>query len=69
MGKITIKKGGRINRFMSTKKGDGVPTVGTMNIGKQKNQDVEHANELAPTGRGTTKLQDDTKKKKQKEKN
>lgn len=43
---------------MGTKKGDGVPTIGTKNIGPQKFTDVESAEELAPTGRGTTKLKD-----------
>lgn len=46
---------------MTEKKGDGVPTIGTKNIGRQKNIEVESAEELAPTGRGTTKLQKNDK--------
>lgn len=40
------------------KKGDGVPTVGTKNLGPQKYQEVEIAEDIAPTGYGTTKLKD-----------
>lgn len=41
---------------MGKKKGDGVPTIGTKNLGKQKYQDVEIAEDIAPNGYGTTKL-------------
>lgn len=40
---------------MGDKYTDKVPTVGTKNLGKQKNREVETATELAPTGKGTTK--------------
>lgn len=41
---------------MGNKKGDGVPTIGTKNLGQQKFQEVEIAEDIAPTGYGTTKL-------------
>lgn len=65
MGKITIRKEGK-ESFMKDKKGDGVPTIGTKNIGRQKYRDVESAEELAPTEKGTTKFKDKTEKTKQK---
>lgn len=43
---------------MVGKKGDGVPTIGTKNLGRQKFQEVEIAEDIAPTGRGTTTLKD-----------
>lgn len=41
---------------MVKKKGDGVPTIGTKNLGQQKFQEVEIAEDIAPTGYGTTKI-------------
>lgn len=43
---------------MTGKKGDDVPTIGTKNIGRQKFQEVEIAEDIAPTSRGTTRLKD-----------
>lgn len=40
---------------MGDKYSDKVPTIGTKNIGKQKMQEVETAEELTPTSRGLTK--------------
>ena len=47
---------------MGKKYSDKVPTVGSKNLGKQKNQEVETATELAPTGKGTNKIQDNKNK-------
>lgn len=48
---------------MCAKKDNRVPTVGTANIGRQKNFDVEGSEELAPYDREATKLRNKEKTK------